>query len=336
MANRIAQESAEKFRGLFETSRDAIVTVEPPTWKFSSANPAAVKLFGAKNEEEVLSRGLWELSPERQPDERISSEKSSEMIEMTLRNGSHFFEWTHRRIGGEEFPADVLLTRMDRRGKVMIQATVRDITERKTAQDQIARYIARLETAFQSTLTVAMTLSEMRDPYTVGHERRVAEIAVAIGGELGFDANQREGLRVAGYLHDIGKISIPAEILAKPSRLSAAEFELVKGHAQASYDVLKGVDFPWSVAEVAWQHHERLDGTGYPQGLKGEGILLEARIMSVADVVEAMASHRPYRPGLGIDRALAEIERGRGTAYDRVVADACLKLFKVKGYTIPA
>ena len=126
----------------------------------------------------------------------------------------------------------------------------------------------------------------------------------------------RRGLRVAGYLHDIGKITIPSEILSKPGKLSAIEFQLIQGHAQASYDVLKDVEFPWPVAEVALQHHERMDGSGYPQGLKGEAILLEARIMAVADVVEAMSSHRPYRPGLGIEAALAEIERGRGTAYD--------------------
>jgi HD-GYP domain-containing protein (c-di-GMP phosphodiesterase class II) len=163
----------------------------------------------------------------------------------------------------------------------------------------------------------------------------VAEIAVAIGAELGFDARRQEGLRVAGYLHDIGKITIPAEILSKPGKLSSIEYELIKAHPQSSYNVLKDVDFPWPLAEVALQHHERMDGSGYPQGLKGEAILLEARIMAVADVIEAMSSHRPYRAGLGIDAALSEIERGRGSAYDADVADACLKLFREKGYVIP-
>jgi len=183
---------------------------------------------------------------------------------------------------------------------------------------------------------VATNLSELRDPYTAGHERRVGEIAVAIGIELGFDARRQEGLRVAGYLHDIGKITVPVEILCKPGRLSPIEFELIKGHPQSSYDVLKDVEFPWPVAEVALQHHERIDGSGYPQGLKGEAILLEARIMAVADVIEAMSSHRPYRPGLGIEAALAEIERGRGSAYDADIADACLRLFREKHYEVPA
>lgn len=175
-----------------------------------------------------------------------------------------------------------------------------------------------------------------RDPHTAGHERRVAGLAVAIGAELGFGAPRQEGLRVAGHLHDIGKITIPAEILSKPGKLRAIELQLIQGHPQASYDVLKGVEWPWPVAQVALQHHERMDGSGYPQGLKGEAILLEARIMTVADVVEAMSSHRPYRPGLGIDKALAEIERGRGTAYDTDIADACLRLFREKFYQLLA
>ena len=140
---------------------------------------------------------------------------------------------------------------------------------------------------------------------------------------------------MAGYLHDIGKIAVPTEILAKPGKLNTTEYLLIKGHAQASYDVLKNVEFPWPVADVALQHHERMDGSGYPQGLKGEAILFESRIMAVADVIEAMSSHRPYRAGLGLEQALAEIERGRGTAYDASVADACLKLFREKGYSIP-
>ena len=148
------------------------------------------------------------------------------------------------------------------------------------------------------------------------------------------DERKQEGLRVAGYLHDIGKITIPAEILSKPGKLSPIEYELIKGHPQSGYDVLKDVEFPWPIAQVALQHHERMDGSGYPQGLKGEAILFEARIMAVADVMEAMSSHRPYRSGLGVGKVLAEIERGRGTAYDPAVADACLKMFREGAYTL--
>lgn len=192
-----------------------------------------------------------------------------------------------------------------------------------------------LHDALMNTVRVAMFLGELRDPYTAGHERRVAELSVAISAELGFDEHRQEGMRVAGYLHDVGKMVIPAEILSKPGKLNAIEYSLIQAHAQTGHDVLKSVNFPWPIAEVALQHHERIDGTGYPQGLKGEDILIEARILAVADVVEAMSSHRPYRAALGIDKALAEIERGRATAYDADAVDAALKLFRKKGFNIP-
>lgn len=191
-----------------------------------------------------------------------------------------------------------------------------------------------LHDALMNTVQVAMILSEMRDPYTTGHERRVAEIAVAISAELCFDRNQQEGIRVAGYLHDVGKIKLPAEILSKPGKLTENEYNLIKDHAQSGYDVLSRVDFPWPIADVALQHHERIDGSGYPQNLKRESIIIEARIIAVADVVEAMSSHRPYRPGLGIEKALAEIEQGRALIYDENVVDACLKLFRENGFKI--
>jgi HD-GYP domain-containing protein (c-di-GMP phosphodiesterase class II) len=213
---------------------------------------------------------------------------------------------------------------------------MQDISEKKRAEERIQRYVAQLQRAFMSTVEVATIISEMRDPYTAGHERRVAEIAVAIGAELGFDDQRLEGLRVGGFLHDLGKITIPAEILSKPGRLKPIELELIRGHSQASYDVLKNVDFPWPVAQMALQHHERVDGSGYPRGLEGDAILLEARILGVADTVEAMSSHRPYRAALGIESALGELERGRGSIYDPAVVDACLRLFREKGYSIPA
>jgi len=213
---------------------------------------------------------------------------------------------------------------------------MQDISEKKRAEKEIQRYVAQLEKAFMSTVGVATTLSEMRDPYTAGHERRVAEIAVAIGREFGFDDRRLEGLRVAGYLHDVGKMTIPSEILSKPGRLSAIEFQLIQGHAKASYDVLKDVEFPWPVAQVVLQHHERMDGSGYPLGLKGEEICIEARIIAVADVIEAMASHRPYRPSLGIGAALAEIQAHRDTWFDAKVVDAAIRLVREKGYRLPS
>jgi len=184
------------------------------------------------------------------------------------------------------------------------------------------------------TVDAVAKLTELRDPYTSGHEKRVGEISAAIAVEMGFDERYQEGLRIAGLLHDIGKIGVPAEILVKPSRLSAGEYALVKEHTEFGYQVLRNIDFPWPVADIARQHHERIDGSGYPLGLKGEQITMEARIVAIADVVESMASHRPYRPGLGIDVALAEIEQNAGKLYDTDAASACLRLFQDKGYTV--
>ncbi len=211
--------------------------------------------------------------------------------------------------------------------------------ERLAASTKLAeseeRYLTQLKSALMRTVEVATRISEMRDPYTAGHEKRVALIATGIAAEFGLDEQRIEGLRVAGYLHDIGKITMPSEIQSKPGRLTAAEYELVKGHSQSGYDVLKDVDFPWPVADIVLQHHERIDGSGYPKGLKGDAILPEAKILAVADVVEAMSSHRPYRAARSLDLALGEIERGRGTLYDNQVVDACLKLFRETGFRLP-
>jgi putative nucleotidyltransferase with HDIG domain len=173
---------------------------------------------------------------------------------------------------------------------------------------------------------------ETRDPYTAGHQLRSADLARAIATEMGLPSENIEGIRIAGSIHDIGKLSIPAEILSKPTKLSEIEFALIKEHAHKGYEMLKDVESPWPLAEIVYQHHERMDGSGYPRNLKGEEICMEARILTVVDVVEAMASHRPYRPALGIDKALEEIEKNSGIIYDKTVADACLKLFKEKGY----
>lgn len=243
------------------------------------------------------------------------------------------YEFRGRRKDGSIVDVGVHGTTARVGNKSVIVGVIQDITEKIHAEISIHRYVQALERAMQSTIEVVSLIGEMRDPYTQGHERRVGELGAAIGAELGLDANRIEGIRIAGYLHDVGKMGIPAELLAKPTRLSRPEFELVKGHAHQSFEILKGVDFPWPVALTAQQHHERLDGSGYPQGLKGDAILQEARILAVADVMEAMSSHRPYRPALGMDRALEEIRRGRGTAYDPDATDACESVFS-RGYVL--
>jgi putative nucleotidyltransferase with HDIG domain len=175
---------------------------------------------------------------------------------------------------------------------------------------------------------------EMKDPYTAGHERRMTNLARTMAAEMGLPPEKIEGIRLAGVIHDIGKITLPTEVLSKPTKLSAIELALIREHVRLGHDILKDVQSPWPLAEIVLQHHERMDGSGYPRGLKGEEILIEARIMAVADVVEAMASHRPYRPSLGIDAALKEIENNRGVFYDDNVADACLRLFREKDFRI--
>lgn len=183
----------------------------------------------------------------------------------------------------------------------------------------------------QSIQTIAGTV-EARDPYTAGHQQRVGELATAIAREMGLPEDRINGLHLAAIIHDLGKIHIPAEILSKPGRLTDIEYMLIKTHPQAGYDILKDVRFPWPIAEIILQHHERLDGSGYPRGIKGDEILLETRILTVADVVEAMSSHRPYRPTLGVIAALSEIEGGRGKGYDPSVVDACMRVFAEKGF----
>jgi len=219
-------------------------------------------------------------------------------------------------------------------GQPQFQTIYQDITERKKAEEKLQETLGSLRKAFGGITQVLSATTEQRDPYTAGHQSRVADLARAIGQELGLAADQVEGLRLAGTIHDIGKISIPAEILSKPGRLTKFEFDMIQSHAQVGHDILSGIDFVWPIAEMILEHHERMDGSGYPQRLKGEDILLEARILAVADVIEAMASHRPYRASLGIEAALQEISKNKGILYDPEVADACLRLFHEKDYKI--
>ena len=199
---------------------------------------------------------------------------------------------------------------------------------------QHALDLERMERNMEATVQALAAMVETRDPYTAGHERRVAMLSVAIAEELGLSPERVKALNLAAMIHDVGKIKTPAEILVKPGELSAIEFALVKSHPQAGYEILRNIDFPWPIAEMVQQHHEKLDGSGYPNGLVGDQILLESRILAVADVVEAMSSHRPYRPGRGIDAALEEIAQRRGTKFDPAVVDACIRLFREKGFAL--
>jgi PAS domain S-box-containing protein/putative nucleotidyltransferase with HDIG domain len=255
-----------------------------------------------------------------------------------------------KRMNGEDYPSKYEISIITKTGEIrhlqvfrkeilwdgqkQFQAIYQDITERKKAEDKLRETLSGLHNALSGIIQVLSAVSEKRDPYTAGHQRRVADLAQAIAQELGLSPDRVEGIRVAGVIHDIGKLSIPAEILSKPARLSEMEYKMIQSHAQVGHDILGEVKFAWPIAKMILQHHERMDGSGYPQGLKGDDILLESRILAVSDVVEAMASHRPYRSALGIEAALKEIENNKGLLYDPAVVSACLTLFREKGYAL--
>jgi putative nucleotidyltransferase with HDIG domain len=210
----------------------------------------------------------------------------------------------------------------------------RDIGQRRKTEEELQRSYRLLKRAMNGTIKTVASLVELRDPYTAGHQSRVSKLACAIAEEMGYKGDQIEGINAAGLVHDIGKISIPSEILSKPGRLNKIEFQMIKAHPLVGYEILKDIEFPWPIAEYILQHHERLDGSGYPSGLSGNDICMEARVLSVADVVEAMATHRPYRPALGIIAALDEISMNKGILYDPQVVDACVHIFNVKGFEL--
>jgi PAS domain S-box-containing protein/putative nucleotidyltransferase with HDIG domain len=234
---------------------------------------------------------------------------------------------------GEKLTTELHGSLLRKKGKVAgMLGVMRDVTERKQADERLKESFEKLRKSLESTVSALVSALEMRDPYTAGHQQRVADLACAIAEEMGLPEEQINGIRMAGLVHDIGKINIPAEILNKPGQLTEIEYSLFKNHPEVGHDVLKTVEFPWPVARIVLQHHERMDGSGYPQGLSGEDIMLEARILAVADIVEAIASHRPYRPARGIGDALEEVLRNKGTLYDPEVVDACMKVFYEKGF----
>jgi len=234
---------------------------------------------------------------------------------------------TKRRV---EISSDVI---KDATGKMRTVAQLLDITERKKAEELNNEMMKNLRKALDGTINVIALTVEARDPFTSGHQRRVADLARAIATEMGLPRDSIEAIRSAAIIHDLGKIHVPADILNKPSSLTKIEFNFIKVHPEVAYNILKDIEFPWPVAEIIYEHHERWNGSGYPRGLSGQNILLEARILAVADVVEAMASHRPYRPPLGIEKALEELVANSGRLYDPEVVEACLLVFREKHFT---
>jgi PAS domain S-box-containing protein len=329
VAEKRLSEAEEQFRDLVEQTSTGILIVQDR--KLAYVNPRVCEILGYALQQELIgSNALSLVVPREHPAVR---DMNRQLLDGKAHRIDH--KLTALRKDGGTVAIGICSSRASYRGRPAIISMLQDISEKIRIEQDNRRYLEQLKAAFMSTVEVATIINEMRDPYTANHARRVADIAVAIGGEFGFDTGRQEGLHVAGHLHDIGKIKVPSEILSKPGKLTSLEFQLIQEHARAGFAVLKSVEFPWPVAQVALQHHERVDGNGYPQGLRGEEIMLEARIMAVADVFEAMASHRPYRAAMGIEKALAEIERGRGTKFDTNAADACLSLMRELRYQLP-
>jgi len=303
------KESEKNFREMITNNSDGIVILDQKnTTRF--LNPAAEALF-AVHGTELLGR------PFEYP---VYVGKTTEI---EIKNSNR-----------PSVVAEMQVVETEWEGDKALLASIRDISERKRMEEDIAQSYDKLQKAMVGTIEAMANIVERRDPYTAGHQQRVARLCQAIALEMELSDDRVEGIFMAALIHDIGKIAVPAEILSKPGRLSEMEFELIKIHPQAGYDILKGIEFPWPIAEVTFQHHERMDGSGYPRGLTGDQILWEARIMAVADTVEAMATHRPYRPALGIDEALNEVMQNAGNKYDSGAVEACRRVFSESGFQL--
>ena len=322
------KQSEERFRKFFEGYSSVMLIVNPDTGSIIDANPAAEEFYGWSIQElrRMRIQDITTLSPE----------EFEVNVEQARSKRKKRFLFQHRRAEGSLCDVEVFTNAINIGGKDLVYSIIQDITEQKVAQEKIKGYVKLLETAMQSTLQAVAKVVEAHDPYTAGHEFRVGIIAADIAREMGWSEEKCSTLNLIGLVHDIGKMSIPSEILTKPGLLSAIEFELIKTHADQGYKILKDVEFPLPIARIIREHHERMDGSGYPQGLKGKETLLEARILGVADVLESMASHRPYRPAFSIEETLREIESHREQHFDPEVVDAALRLFREKGYQLPA
>jgi PAS domain S-box-containing protein/putative nucleotidyltransferase with HDIG domain len=324
-------DSKERYRLITERAADAMWTVDMnmrPTY----ISPSITRLLGysvqeamTKPMQEIFTPVSFKLTTELLKEElRVENREQKDLA----RSRTLDLELIHK--DGSLVPVEVKYTFLrDTQGRpVEVLAMARDISERKQAQEEAKQNTERLIRAMEHAIQAMTIVVEMRDPHTAGHQQRATQLACTIAKEMGLSKDQISGLRLAGLIHDIGKVRIPAEILMNPDGLSEPEFMMIKAHPRLGYEILRTIDFPWPVAQIVLQHHERMDGSGYPSGLSGEDIIMEARILAVADVVDAMASHRPYRAALGIDKALKEIAQNKGVLYDSKAVDACLTLFR--------
>ena len=317
----------ELFQPSIENALD-VITVLSSDGIIRYGNPAIERVLGYEPQE-MLGQSLFEFI---HPDDVSNVANAfNDGIQVPGCLSSFEFRFQHKDGSWCDLGAIAknLLNNPDVAGIVL---SSRDITQRKQAEEELRQSFEKLQRTLGGTINALVTITENRDPYMTGHHQRVTRLACALAKEMGLPEEQIEGLRVAGTIHDIGKINVPVEILGKPSSLKEYELGLVQTHPQVGYDLLKTTEFPWPVTQILLQHHERLDGSGYPKGLAGRNILLEARLLGVADVVEAMSHRRSYRSPLGVDKALKEILRNKGVLYDPQGVDACLTLFTEKGF----
>ena len=324
-AEEALHQSQQEFISIFRDNPEAIVYVDEKG-DILDINLRFSKLFGYSLKEikgKNINSGIIH------PPEKI--EEGEDLDNKAISKGYINFETIRRKKDGTLFPVSLSGSPVIVDGKSRgIIGMILDITKRKKTEEQLKESFKKLQKALENSIEAISLVTEARDAYTAGHQRKVSKLAVALAEEMGFPKDRVEGIKIAALIHDVGKINLPAEILSKPGKLSEMEFSLIKNHSKIGYDILKKIDFPWPIAEIILQHHEKINGLGYPGGLKGDEILLEAKIICVADVVEAMSSHRPYRPALGIEKALEEISQNKGILYDPEVVDTCLKLFKEK------
>jgi len=325
-AEETLRKSQQEFMNIFHNNPEASAYLDDKNTVLD-INSRFTELFGYTLEEikgKDINSGIIH------PPDKI--EEAKRLVKKAIKRYINY-ETIRKKKDGTLFPVSIsgssVLINGKTKGRIILY---QDITQRKQAEHKIKQGYKKLQRTMEATIYTVSKIIETRDPYTAGHQNTVSQLAVAIAQEMKLSEDKIEGIRIAALVHDIGKINIPAEILSKPSKLNGMEFSLIKNHPKVGYDILRKIDFSWPVAKIVLHHHEKIDGSGYPQGLKGEKILLEAKIIGVADVVEAMSSHRPYRPALGIDKALEEISQNRGILYDSEVVDVCLKLFKEKSF----
>lgn len=324
----VLRESEARYRNLFENSLEGIYQTTPEG-DLLTANPACLRMFGFADAMEIAAINVR--------DQYANPEDRRAWLEILEQEGEiRNFEIILRKKDGSPFVAlDNARVLRGPDGTIhTIEGILTDITDLKTAEGELRRSLEKVHNTLKSTIGVISALIEARDPYTAGHQKRVADLSVAIARDMGLADELFGEIGMAASIHDLGKIAVPVELLSKPTKLTDIEFQMIKMHSQVGYEILKDIDFPWPIDKIALQHHERLDGSGYPQGLMDGDILLESRIIAVADVVEAMLSHRPYRAAQGLEAAMDEISRNSGRLYDPEVVTSCVRLFMEKGFVL--